>query len=115
MVTNRMTLRYSALVIGLIMEECGRKVGLAVRLVRSDLDRMSLECQWEEVQSEVPYPCLKSRKEIWAGVIKLEVISRDTVTVAWQTATFNWWVEEHNPVLFVYLFIHLIIHSTNQF
>lgn len=50
MVTNRMTLRYSALVIGLIVEECGRKVGLAVRLVRSDLDRMSLECQWEEVQ-----------------------------------------------------------------
>lgn len=110
-----MTLRFSAWVIGLVVEQFGRKVGLAVRFVRSDLYRLSLECQWEEVQSEVPYPCLKSRKEIWAGVIKLEVISIDIVTVAWQTATFNWWVEEHNPILFVYLFMHLIIHSINQF
>lgn len=30
------------------MEESGRKVGLAVRLMRSDSDRSSSECQWGE-------------------------------------------------------------------
>ena len=43
-----MTLRLLAWVIGLTVEEFGRKVGLAVRLVKSDLDRLSLEYQWKK-------------------------------------------------------------------
>lgn len=43
-----MTLRFLAWVTGQIVEECGRKVSLAVRLMGSDLNRLSMECQWGE-------------------------------------------------------------------
>ena len=43
-----MTLRFLAWVTGQIVEEHGRKVSLAVRLIGSDLNRLSMECQWGE-------------------------------------------------------------------
>lgn len=52
LVTDRMepkvTLRFFGWVIGQIMEEFRRKVGLAVRLVSSVSYRLGLECQWEK-------------------------------------------------------------------
>ena len=55
-----MTLRFLAWVTGQIVEEHGRKVSLAVRLIGSDLNRLSMECQWGEspVRGSI-YICLK--------------------------------------------------------
>lgn len=44
-----MTLRVLAWVIEQIVEESVQKVGPTMELGRSDLDRLSLGCQWEKV------------------------------------------------------------------